>query len=231
MYTWSRFHPNRRFIENVTFSYGGCVKEPTDEEIQEVLDDFRVGWNDSFRRGKAPNRRPLTLRPLKKGREVGRTDKRFVCDKEVRLWSKFKFIGIPGNTGPNPKQLQTPGDRPKYVTELSYKAREAGYRGYIVTKVVGDDEPFVEYPKPRSYNNHSYLPHQLKSIIWANYKIIGEPTWIGSATRYYNSKSAKWCNRHNKKYGIRCRLSRYCTSKRRYEYKLFQNESVEEPAN
>ena len=216
-----------RYLVTYTDRYGGYVQPLTDEEIQEDMDKFRRNWYNP----RARWRWPVTVGPLKKGHVVGRTEKKYVCDKELRLWSKFKFIGIPGNTGPNPKQLQTPGGRPTYVTELSYTAREAGYRGYIVTKVPKNEKPFVEYPKPRSYNNHSYMEHDLDSIIWANYKIIGEPNWIGSATRYYNSKSAKWCNRHNKKYGFRCRLSWSCTSKKRYEYKLFQNESVEEPSN
>ena len=231
LYTWTRVNP-RRYIEHTWYSWGGYVQKPTDEEIQEDLDLFRDSWNASFQDGSAPGRRPARLLgPLTLGPKVSQVDKRFVCDKEVRLWSKFKFNRIAGDTSANPRQLQTPGDRPNYVTELSYYAREAGYRGYIVTKVPQNEEPFFEYPEPRSYNNHSYLPQQLDSIIWANYKITEEPTWIGSATRYFNSKSAKWCKRHNVKFNLACGASWFCKPKRRYEYKLFQNESVKKPSN
>ena len=171
---------------------------------------------------------------------MSQVDRKFACDKEVRLWSKFKFNRIAGDTDPNPKELQTPGDRSIYVTELSYYAREAGYKGYIVTKVPKNEEPFIEYPKPRSYNNHSYLPQQLDSIIWANYKITEEPTWIGSATRYYKSKSKKrWCKFCERSHRRALRgigpFPSPCTpgfrNTIRYEYKIFQNESVKEPSN
>ena len=234
LYQWDGRRPSSRWLQTFSIHYGGYVQKPTAAEMQEELDDFREGWNNTFRRGYSPYRRPCLIGPLTLGPKVGQVDKRFVCDKEVRLWSKFKFNRIAGDTSANPTQLQTPGDRPTYVTELSYTAREAGYgpyHGLVVTKIPENETPFFEYPKPRSYNNHSYMEHDLDSIIWANYKIIGDPTWTGSATRYFNSKSAKWCRRHNQKYGLACSVSWFCKYKKRYEYKLFQNESVEEPSN
>ena len=77
-------------------------------------------------------------------------DKRFVCDKEVRLWSKFKFNRVPGDTTAGPNELQQPGIRPNYVTSFSYYAREAGYNGRIVTKVPQNERKRIEYPEPRS---------------------------------------------------------------------------------
>ena len=236
LYRWDvRWGYNRRTLETFAIHYGGYVQRLTAEEIQEELDYIRDDWN-RYNRGMR-YRRPVTVGNLTLGPKVGQVDKRFVCDKEVRLWSKFKFNRIAGDTSANPRQLQTPGDRPNYVTELSYYAREAGYGplyGIVVTKVPKNEEPFIEYPKPRSYNNHSYMEHDLDSIIWANYKITEEPTWIGSATRYFKSKSRRgWCKKHNRFYRRSLPYSHPCrkTLATRYEYKLFQNESVEEPAN
>ena len=230
---YTRTRPNTTLVRQAryyTVAWGGYVKEPTDAEIQAELDQMQEDWNNArTRRGW---QRPIFMGKLKLGERTRYKREKFTCDKEVKLWSKFEFNRIPGDTSANPRQLQTPGDRPKYVTSLSYIAREAGYNGNIVTKAPqsGNDE-FIEYPKPRSYNYHSYMPHDLDSIEWENFQIIGDPVWTGSATRYFNSKSAKWCKRHNQKYEFACRVSLFCKYKKRYEYKLFQNESVEEPSS
>ena len=233
LYYWDLRRPNRRYLETFSFSWGGYVPKLTDEEIQEELDYIRDDWN-RYNRG-TRYRQPRHVGKLTLGPRVSRTDKRFVCDKEVRLWSEFEFNRIAGDTDPDPKELQTPGDRSIYVTELSYTAREAGYGslyGMVVTKTPENETPFFEYPKPRSHNNHSYMPHQLKSIIWANYKIIGDLTWIGSAKRYYRSKtSGDWCSKHKRLHRRRYPTSCYKYRTTRYEYKIFQNESVKEPSN
>ena len=190
-----------------------------------------------LRRGRqSPNRRPARLLgPLTLGHLVQRDYNSYTCHKEVRLWSKFRFIGILGNTGPNPKQLQTPGDRPKYVTELSYKAREAGYNGMVVTKTPQNERKRIEYPEPLSHTDHNYLPQQLDSIIWATYKIIGTPVWTGEATRFFKHKKIRnWCTFCNRKHNafwrfITGRDSCSTMWRTRHEYPVYQNESVTKP--
>ena len=246
-YSWDGRRPGRSSIIMLhTISYGGYVQKPTAAEIQEELDDMRDGWNTTFRNGTAwPHRRPTTVGKLTLGPKVSQVDKRFVCDKEVRLWSKFEFNRVPGDTSAGPDELQQPGQRSTYVTSFSYRAREAGYEGYIVTKVPKnpDDEKFTEYPKPRSYNDHNYMPHQLKSIKWATYKIIGDPVWTGEATRFFKHKKIRnWCKLCNRKHNVIGRvLGEFifgdgrldCRSwwRTRHEIPVYQNETVEEPSN
>ena len=161
-------------------------------------------------------------------------DERFVCDKEVRLWSKFEFNRVPGDTSAGPNELQTPGKRSKYVTRLSYIAREAGYEGYIVTKVPRNERPRHEYPEPKSYVTHSYLPQQLDSIIWDNYKIIGDLTWTGEATRHFKHKKSRVCTRHTICYAGVGRTTlppffSFCKTATKREYPVYQEESVVKP--
>ena len=245
LYQWDGRRPSRRWLQTYAVKYGGYVKKLTAAEMQEELDDYREEWNRGFRRGYvSPHRRPFLIGPLTLGPKVSQVDKRFVCDKEVRLWSDFEFNRIPGDTDPDPKELQSNEGRSTYVTSFKYRAREAGYGPYyglITTKTPqnGNDE-FIEYPKPLSYTDHSYMPHQLKSITWANYKIIGDPVFSGSAKRYYKSKSRKrWCKFCERSHRRRLRgigpFPSPCTpgfsNTTRYEYKVFQNESVKEPSN
>ena len=164
---------------------------------------------------------------------MSQVDKRFVCNKEVRLWSKFSFNRVPGDTSAGPNELQQPGKRPKYVTRLSYIAREAGYDGGIVTKVPKNERPFIEYPEPKSYVNHNYLEHDLDSIIWGNYKIIGDFTWTGEATRFFKHRKVKWCIQCNQahptfNWGTWAGLP-WHTPKTRHEYPVYQNKSVTKP--
>lgn len=174
---------------------------------------------------------------LKLGERTRYKREQFTCDKKVKLWSEFEFNRVPGDTSAGPNELQQPGQRPNYVTSFSYYAREAGYGpiyGLISTKDPQNEEPFIDYPKPRSYNNHKYMKHQLDSIIWGNYKIMERPVWTGSAKRYSRSKSRKgWCKRHNRFYRRSLPYSHpsYNTRVTRYEYKIFQNESVKKPSN
>ncbi len=233
MYTWSRFHPNRKYIQTTWHSWGGYVKKPTAEEIQEDLDYIRDGWNASFRRGKAPNRRPHTLGPLKLGPRVGRTVKSFTCEKEVKLWSDFEHVPIPGGGGLSPTELEEPGSRSTYVTEFSYYAREAGYNSGIVTKVPQNEEPFIDYPEPLSYTDEDFKRFGLTQIPWSNFKIIGTPTWVGRAERHFKHKKIyQWCLTHNKKRrpGRRGHRST-CRTTIKHEYPVYQNENVKKPSN
>ena len=234
LYFWDHRKPNERYLETYTDYYGGYVQPLTDEEIQEDLDRRRRNWN-RYSYG-TRYRRPITVRALKKGHVVGRTDKRFVCDKEVRLWSDFEFNRVPGDTSAGPNELQQPGQRPNYVTSFSYYAREAGYNGSIVTKVPYNEKPFVEYPEPESYKDHNYMEHKLESIKWDNYKIIGSPNWTGEATRFFKHKKIRnWCTFCNRKHtfverwfqrGWLCRNTQWRT---RHEIPVYQNESVTKP--
>ena len=114
-------------------TYGGYIPEPTDAELQKQLDDFRSNWNAmaSTNRWMYPN----PMGPLRVGVEIHSTKETFVCNKAVKLWSKFDFDKIPGQTKVEPKELEEPGNRSIYVTNFSYEAREAGYNGGIVTRV------------------------------------------------------------------------------------------------
>lgn len=165
---------------------------------------------------------------------MSQLDKRFVCDKEVRLWSDFEFNRIPGDADADPSELQTPGDRPNYVTRLSYVAREAGYNGSIVTKVPENERLRHDYPEPKSHVTHGFMPFDLTHIPWENFQIIGDLTWTGEAKRYYRSKSRKGWRTKTKRFYRRSLPSShpsYNTRVTRYEYKIFQNESVKEPSN
>ena len=238
LYQWDGRRPSRRWLQTYVVHYGGYVKKLTAAEMQEELDDYREEWNRGFRRGYvSPHRRPFLIGPLTLGPKVSQVDKRFVCDKEVRLWSKFKFNRVAGDTSAGPDELQQPGQRSTYVTSFSYYAREAGYGHYyglITTKTPQNEEPFIEYPKPRSHNNHRYMEHDLDSIIWANYKIMERPVWTGEATRFFKHKKIKgWCTTHNKRHflGMRTNYKGICRFTTRHEIPVYQNESVEEPSN
>ena len=177
---------------------------------------------------------PRSVGPLKKGYVVGRVYNTYTCDKKIKLWSDFEHVAVPGSNDLSPTELQIPGDRPNYVTSLSYYAREAGYNGSIVTKVVGDDEPFIDYPEPKSHVTHGFMPFDMTHIPWENFQIIGDLTWTGSAKRYYRSKSRRgWCTRHKRFYRRSLPSSHRCYNSlaTRYEYKIFQNENVKNPAN
>ena len=236
LYTWTRYTPRSRNLVKWTIAWGGYVKKPTAAEIQEELDEWRAYWNATFQDGDAPGRRPARLLGrLTLGPKVSRTFKRFTCDKKIKLWSDFEFNRVPGDTSAGPNELQQPGQRSTYVTEFSYYAREAGYDGGIVTKIPQNEEKRFEYPEPRSYNNHSYLPQQLDSIIWGNYKIIGTPVWSGEATRFFKHKKIKnWCTFCNRKHNAFWRVITgrdLCSTmwRTRHEIPVYQNESVVKP--
>ena len=93
-------------------TYGGYIPEPTDAELQKQLDDFRSEWNAMA----ATNSwmYPSEMGPLRVDVEIRSTKETFVCNKAVKLWSKFDFNRIPGDTDPDPSELQTPGGRPDY---------------------------------------------------------------------------------------------------------------------
>ena len=138
---------------------------------------------------------------LKLGGMVSYRSEEFVCEQKVKLWSKFEFNRVAGDTSAGPDELQQPGQRPNYVTSLSYKAREAGYNGNIVTKVVGDDEPFIDYPEPKSYVTQKFMPFDLTKIPWGNFAIIGDLIWTGEATRFFKHKKIRnWCTFCNRKH-------------------------------
>ena len=235
LYYWDLRRPNRRFLDTISFSWGGYVQKPTDEEIQEELDDIREDWNE-YNYG-TRYRQPRHVGNLTLGPKVSQVDKRFVCDKEVRLWSKFSFNRVPGDTSVGPNELTQPGKRSKYVTSFKYRAREAGYNGMVVTKVPRNqtNEEFTEYPEPLSYTDHNYLPQQLNSIIWATYKITKAPVWTGEATRFFKHKKIRnWCKICKRKHNA---LGRFITGRDscrpwwriRHEYPVYQNESVTKP--
>ena len=158
-------------------------------------------------------------------------DERFVCDKEVRLWSKFEFNRVPGDTSAGPNELQTPGKRSKYVTRLSYIAREAGYRDYIVTKVPRNERLRHEYPEPLSYDD-DFKRFRLTQIPWDSFKIIGTPTWVGRAERHFKHKyTTLWCTTHNTRHRWGRRVHPVCIRTTKHEYPVYQNENVKKPSN
>ena len=112
-YSWDGRRPGRSSVLMLhTISWGGYVKKPTAAEIQEELDDMRDGWNATSRNGRAwPHRRPTTVGNLTLGPKVSRTFKRFTCEKEVKLWSDFEHVPIPGGGGLSPTELEEPGSR------------------------------------------------------------------------------------------------------------------------
>ena len=234
--TWTRYTPNSKRLEEYGYSYGGYIKKPTAAEIQEYLDDFRASWNAAFQDGSAPGRRPARLLgPLTLGHLVQRDYNSYTCDKEVKLWSDFEHVAVPGGTGLSPTELEEPnGHRSTYVTKFSYKAREAGYNGSIVTKISGgDEEPFKEYPEPMSWCDEDFLGQSLSQIKWSNYKIIGTPAWVGRAKRFFKHKKIyRWCLTCNKKHppGRRGHRST-CRTTIKHEYPVYQNENVKKPSN
>ena len=237
---WDHLHTDTSKYYNVrqaryyTVAWGGYVKKPMDAEIQADLDQMREDWNNArTRRGW---QRPIFMGKMKLGHRVRYISKRFTCDKKVKLWSKFSFNRVPGDTSAGPDELQQPGQRPNYVTRLSYIAREAGYEGYIVTKVPQNEEERIEYPEPESYRSHNYMEHELELIKWDNFKIIGSPNWTGEATRFFKHKKIRnWCTFCSRKHtfverwlqrGWLCRNTQWRT---RHEIPVYQNESVTKP--
>ena len=206
-------------------TYGGYIPKPTDAELQKRLDDFRSNWNDM-----APTNNwvPSEMGPLRVGVEIRSTKETFVCNKAVKLWSKFSFNRVSGDTTAGPDELETPGQRSKYATSISYIAREAGYSGSIVTLVPENEKPFIDYPEPKSYENDYFMPFDLTKIKWDNFKFISDPVWTGTATRYFKHKKIRWCLTHNKKRGPG-RGPRGCRTTTKHEYPVYQNESVVKP--
>ena len=192
LYTWDRRRPDEIWLETYTNYYGGYVEPLTDEEIREDLDKRRRNWRCGITRYKVPR----SVRPLKKGRGVGRTEKRFVCEKEVKLWSDFEHVAVPDSGDLSPPELEEPGNRSKYVASLSYEARKAGYNGSIVNR---DRREIAQYPEPKSYEDHDFIPFSLK-IPWGNFQITVEPEWTGEATRYFKRKRTRVCARHTRCY-------------------------------
>ncbi len=214
-------------------TYGGYIPEPTDAELQKDLDDFRSEWNAMA----ATNNwmYPSEMGPLRVGVEIRSTKETIVCNKAVKLWSEFSFNRVPGDTTDGPDELETPGDRPYYVTRLSYTAYEAGYSGGIVIR---NKREITEYPEPKSYENDYFKPFDLAEIPWDNFQITVDPVWTGTATRYFKDRSKKrWCKFCERSHRRALRsLPGYpspCTpgfsNTTRYEFKVFQNESVVKP--
>ena len=239
--TWTRYTPNSKRLEEYGYSYGGYIKKPTAAEIQEDLDYIRASWNAAFQDGRSPGRRPARLLgPLTLGHLVQRDYNSYTCDKEVKLWSDFEHVAVPGGTGLSPTELEEPnGHRSTYVTKFSYKAREAGYNGSIVTKVPEnkENEEFAEYPEPMSWCDEDFLGQSLSQIKWSNYKIIGTPAWVGRAKRFFKHKQINgYCTKHKRKHGRRslpnshpCKKAGYITTL--HEYPVYQNENVKKPSN
>ena len=235
LFTWTRYTPNSKRVEEYRHSYGGYIKKPTAAEIQQYLDDFRASWNAAFQDGSAPGRRPARLLgPLTLGHLVQRDYNSYTCDKEVKLWSDFEHIAVPGAAGLSPTELEEKdGHRSTYVTKFSYKAREAGYNGSIVTKVPQNERPRHDYPEPMSWCDDNFLGQSLSQIPWENYKIIGTPAWVGRAKRFFKHKKIyQWCLTHNTKHppGRRGHRST-CRRTIKHEYPVYQNENVKKPSN
>ena len=108
---------------------------------------------------------------------MGRIYNTYTCDKEVKLWSDFEHVDVPGSNDLSPMELKEPnGHRSTYdVTKFSYKAREAGYNGSIVTKPPENESPFFDYPEPKSWTDDGFLGFELEEISWSNFKIIDTP--------------------------------------------------------
>ena len=237
LYTWNSYTPNARRLETIGYSWGGYVTKPTAEEIQKDLDDYRADWNRSFQNGSAgASRRPgRLLRTLTKGSIVKRTVKSFTCDKKIKLWSDFEFNRVPGDTSAGPNELQQPGKRPNYVTEFSYIAREAGYDSGIVTRIPENEKPRIDYPEPKSWEDHDFMPFDLTQIPWRNFKIIGTPVWSGEDTRFFKHRKVKWCLQCNQAHPtfnwVTWAGLPWHTPQTRHEIAVYQNESVEKPSN
>ena len=241
LYQWDgRWGYSRRTLQTIYYHWGGYVKKPTAAEIQEELDDYRDSWN-RYNYG-TRYRRPVTVGKLTMGPKVSRTFKKFTCEREVKLWSDFEHEGIPGGTGLSPTELEEPGSRSTYVTKLSYRVREAGYgphHGIVVTKTPRNERPRHDYPEPLSYTDDDFKRFRLTQIPWSNFKIIGTPTWVGRAKRFFKHKKiSNWC--------LDCNYSHPPTIRRdhlpngvepcdnyttKHEHPVYQNENVEKPSN
>ena len=131
--------------------------------------------------------------PLKKGHVVGRVYNSYTCEKEVKLWSDFEHVAVPGSEDLSPKELAEPkGARSTYVTELSYIAREAGFIYNIRTRTPENETPLFDYPEPLSWCDENFKRFKLTQIPWINFKIIGTPAWVGRAKRYFKYKKTLW---------------------------------------
>ena len=237
LFTWSRNYPNSKRLKEYSYIYGGYVKKPTAAEIQKDLDYIRASWNSAFQRGQSPTRRPARLLgPLTLGHLVQRDYNSYTCDKEVKLWSDFEHVAVPGGVGLSPTELEEPnGHRSTYVTRFSYIAREAGYgpsSSSVVTKVPKNERLRHEYPEPMSWCDDDFLGQSLSQIPWSNYKIIGTPSWVGRAKRFFKYKKIRWCPTHNKTYSGLCWFNMSCpTWNLKHEYPVYQNENVKKPSN
>ena len=235
LYSWDIRRGNSestRNLQTITFSWGGYVQKPTAEEIQEELDVFRYNWNRYIpgRHSGRRFRRPTTVGNLTLGPKVGQVDKKFECEREVKLWSDFEHVAVPGSEDLSPTELELPGNRSTYVTRLSYKAREAGYQGYIVTKVPRRERLRHDYPKPLSYTDENFKRFALTQIPWDSFKIIGTPTWVGRAKRHFKHKyTTLWCTTHNTRHRWGRRVHPVCIRTTKHEYPVYQNENVIEP--
>ncbi len=235
LYFWSaRIGNHRKTLQTFAFSYGGYVQKLTTEEIQEELDDMRDDWN-RYNRGMR-YRRPVRVGKLTLGPKVSQVDKKFECEREVKLWSDFEHVPIPGGGGLSPTELEEQGSRSTYVTRLSYIAREAGYGPYygmVVTKVPRNERPRHDYPEPLSYTDDNFKRFGLTQIPWSSFKIIGTPTWVGRAERHFKHKKIyQWCLTHNTKHppGRRGHRST-CRHTTKHEYPVYQNENVKKTSN
>ena len=230
LYRWNSKRTDDRWLVTYTDTYGGYVKPLTGAEIQEDLDQMQRNWN----RYSSSNRyrRPVTVRALKKGYVVGRVYNTYTCEKEVKLWSDFEHVPVPGGAGLSPTEQEEPGNRSTYVIKFSYTAYEAGYSGSIVTRSSEDEEneKFAEYPEPSSWCDHDFLEQSLSQIPWSNFKIIETPSWVGRAKSFFKHKKTRWCPTHNKTYSGSCWFNINCpTWDVQHDYPVFQNESVTKP--
>ena len=233
LFTWDRRKPEIQYLETYTDTYGGYVKPLTDTEIQEDLDKRRRVWN---RYGRGRYTVPGSVGPLKKGHVVGRVYNSYTCEKEVKLWSDFEHVAVPGSNDLSPTELEEQGNRSTYVTRFSYIAREAGFIYNIRTKVPPSERPRHDYPEPMSWCDDNFKRFALTKIPWSNFKIIGTPAWVGRAKRYFKHKKiTQWCLDCNYSHppSIRRNLpngvepcNNYTT---KHEYPVYQNENVIKP--
>ncbi len=232
LYTDSNKYHNARQARGYTKTWGGYVKEPTAAEIQADLDQMREDWNNA--RTRRPWQRPMQLGRLKLGARTSYKREQFTCGKKIKLWSEFGFTRVPGNTTAGPSELQQPGSRPNYVTSFSYYAREAGYNGSIVTKVPRRERKRIDYPEPKSWEDHDFMGFDLTQIPWENFQIIGTPVWTGDATRHFKHRKSRVCTRHTRCYAGIGRTTlppffSFCKTATKREYPVYQEESVVKP--
>ena len=229
LYTWDRRRPNNRYLETYTDYHGGYVKPLTDAEIQEDLDKRRRNWN---RYGRGRYTVPGSVGPLKKGHVVGRALSTYTCEKEVKLWSDFEHIAVPGSEDLSPPELEEPhGNRSTYVTRFSYYAREAGFIYNIRTRTPDDEEPFIDYPEPMSWCDDNFKRFGLTQIPWSSFKIIGTPSWVGRAKRFFKHKKIyRWCLTCNKKHPPGRNRRTGCRYTTKHEYPVYQFENVIKPS-